>query len=60
MSIDIPIGIAGLGRLGAAMARRFMSLGHPAVVWNRDRSKAEPLAAEGAAVADSPANLATR
>lgn len=38
MSIDTPIGIAGLGRMGAAMARRFMSLGHPVMVWNRDCS----------------------
>lgn len=60
MSIDTPIGIAGLGRMGAAMARRLLSLGHPVIVWNRDPARAVPLVAAGATVAESPADLATR
>lgn len=38
------------------MARRFADAGYPQVVWNRDRSKADAVAAEtGAHVAESPA-----
>ena len=36
------------------MARRLVGAGHDVVVWNRTRSRAEPLAAAGARVADSP------
>jgi 3-hydroxyisobutyrate dehydrogenase-like beta-hydroxyacid dehydrogenase len=37
------------------MARNLLRAGHTLTVYNRTRSKAEPLAAEGARVADSPA-----
>lgn len=53
------LAIVGLGRMGAAMARRFHDAGHRIVVWNRDRAKAAALAgATGAAVAASPAAAA--
>ena len=53
--------VVGLGRMGTAMARRFHEAGYPLVVSNRDRSKAETLSAvTGAAVADSPADAASR
>ncbi|MCC7275330.1 MAG: NAD(P)-dependent oxidoreductase [Alphaproteobacteria bacterium] len=52
------IGVAGLGRMGAAIARRLIEVGHEVTVWNRDTAKAKPLAAAGAAVAASPADLA--
>src|SRR5688572_15046122 len=52
------IGIAGTGRMGAAMAQRLMSLGHELTVWNRTPEKTSGLAAAGAAVAASPAALA--
>jgi 3-hydroxyisobutyrate dehydrogenase-like beta-hydroxyacid dehydrogenase len=29
------IGIAGLGRMGAAMAARLIEVGHEVTVWNR-------------------------
>jgi 3-hydroxyisobutyrate dehydrogenase len=48
----------GTGIMGAAMARTLLRDGHQVTVWNRTRSRAEPLAADGAAVAGSPAEAA--
>lgn len=45
----------GTGLMGAPMARRLLAAGHELTVWNRTRSRAEPLAADGATVAASPA-----
>jgi len=42
--------------MGSGMARNLLRAGHQVTVHNRTRSKAEPLAAEGARVADSPAD----
>jgi len=52
------IGIAGTGRMGAAIAQRLMGLGHELTVWNRTAEKTKELAAAGAKVAASPAALA--
>lgn len=52
------IGIAGIGRMGAAIAERLLKHGHRVGVWNRTRSKAEALAPLGASVAETPAQLA--
>ena len=41
----------GLGKMGAAMARKLMAAGHEVTVWNRDPAKAEPLVSEGAKAA---------
>ncbi|MDB5408840.1 MAG: NAD(P)-dependent oxidoreductase [Rhodospirillales bacterium] len=49
------IGFIGLGHMGEAMARNLLKAGHRVTVYNRTRDKAEKLAAEGAAIADSPA-----
>jgi 3-hydroxyisobutyrate dehydrogenase/2-hydroxy-3-oxopropionate reductase len=54
------IGVVGLGAMGSRIARRLGGAGHDLVVWNRDRSKAEPLAIAGAFVAESPADVARR
>lgn len=51
------IGWIGTGRMGAAMAGRLASAGYDLTVWNRTRSKTEPLAALGAKVADEIADL---
>jgi len=40
------IGIAGLGRIGAGMARRLARSGHEVVAWNRTATVAADLAAE--------------
>jgi len=45
--------------MGAAMARNFISVGFEVRAWNRSREKAEPLAEDGAMVADTPAEAAS-
>ena len=52
------IGIAGTGRMGAAIAQRLLGLGHTVRVWNRTREKAAALESEGAQVCATPAALA--
>jgi len=52
------VGVAGLGRMGAAIAKRLIEVGHEVVVWNRNPDKAKPLAEAGAKVAATPAELA--
>lgn len=54
------IGVAGLGRMGAAIARRLLDVGHEVVVWNRSPARAEPFSALGADVAPTPLDLARR
>ena len=52
------VGIAGLGRMGAHMARNLARAGHDVTLWNRSRDKAEALAAEiGCAIAATPRAL---
>jgi len=51
------IGVAGLGRMGSAIAARLMDVGHQVTVWNRSADKVKPLAQAGAKVAPSPAEL---
>lgn len=48
------IALLGCGLMGLPMARRLLAAGHELHIWNRTRSKAEPLAVEGAHVHDSP------
>jgi 3-hydroxyisobutyrate dehydrogenase len=54
------IGIAGIGKMGAAIAQRLMEVGHTVTVWNRSADKLQPLVAAGAAVAATPAELASK
>ena len=55
---EYKIGWIGTGRMGFAMAYRLLKGGADVSVWNRTKSKAEPLAEFGATVVDSPADLA--
>lgn len=52
------IGIAGTGKMGAAIAGRLLGLGQQVTVWNRTPDKTQSLAAAGARVAATPAALA--
>jgi len=52
------IGWIGIGRMGYAMAERLAKGGADLTVWNRTRSKAEPLAQHGAKVAAALPELA--
>lgn len=54
------VGWIGTGRMGFALAQRLLDAGHDVSVYNRTRSKAEPLAAKGAKIVDRPADLADR
>jgi 3-hydroxyisobutyrate dehydrogenase len=58
MNEHIRVGWAGAGRMGFQMAKRLLEAGYDVSVWNRTRSKAEPLAQAGATLVDSPADLA--
>ena len=51
------IGIAGLGRMGAAMALRLMEVGHTLTVWNRSPDKAKPVTDAGAKLVNSPEDV---
>ncbi len=50
------IAFLGTGIMGFRMARRLRTAGHPITAWNRTREKAERLVADGATVADDPAD----
>jgi 3-hydroxyisobutyrate dehydrogenase len=52
------LGWIGIGRMGYAMAERLAKAGCDISVWNRTRSKAEPLAKSGAKVVDALTDLA--
>src|SRR6266480_4418081 len=46
------IGWIGVGRMGYPMAERLIKAGYDVSIWNRTRSKAEPLAGKGGKVVD--------
>jgi 3-hydroxyisobutyrate dehydrogenase len=52
------IGIAGIGKMGAAMAQRLMEVGHEVTAWNRSTDKLKVVTDAGATVAATPAELA--
>lgn len=55
MTDKLTVSVLGTGIMGAAMARNLARAGHTVRAWNRTRAKAEPLVADGAFVADTPA-----
>jgi 3-hydroxyisobutyrate dehydrogenase len=54
------IGIAGIGKIGAAIAQRLMEVGHQVTVWNRSADKTKPVVDAGATLAATPAELASK
>jgi 3-hydroxyisobutyrate dehydrogenase-like beta-hydroxyacid dehydrogenase len=48
------VGLVGTGLFGTALAERLLADGYPVVVFNRTRSKADPLLARGAVWSDNP------
>ena len=46
------IGWIGIGRMGFPMVQRVLKAGHPVKIWNRTRSKAEPLKSQGATLVE--------
>ena len=58
MADGTKVAVLRTGIMGYAMARNLLSDGMEVRAWNRSRAKAEPLAEDGAEVADSPADAA--
>ncbi|MDH7489009.1 MAG: 2-hydroxy-3-oxopropionate reductase [Anaerolineae bacterium] len=54
------IGFIGLGIMGKPMARNLMRAGYPLIAYNRSRAPMDELAAEGAMLGASPADVAAR
>ena len=54
------IGVAGLGRMGSAIAARLVEVGHTVSGWNRSADKAKALGNAGVVLVDTPAALAAR
>jgi 3-hydroxyisobutyrate dehydrogenase len=54
------ISIAGIGKMGAAIAQRLMEVGHQVTVWNRSPDKTKPVVDAGATLAATPAELASK
>ena len=54
------VALIGLGLMGSGMARRLLGAGFPLAVWNRNPERAKALAAEGAHVAATPREAASR
>lgn len=54
------IGWMGAGRMGFSMARRLLEAGCDVSIYNRTRSKAEPLAEMGGKLVSAPRDLADR
>jgi 3-hydroxyisobutyrate dehydrogenase len=52
------IGWIGMGRMGYPMAERLLDAGYDVSIWNRTKSKAEPLAKKGGKVVDKASDLA--
>ena len=55
---ELRLGWLGLGRMGSALVRRLLAAGCDVAVYNRTPAKAGPLAAAGAKVVGSAADLA--
>ncbi|MEV5233656.1 NAD(P)-dependent oxidoreductase [Streptomyces pseudogriseolus] len=55
MTDTLTVTVLGTGIMGAAMARNLLEAGHTVRAWNRTRARADPLAADGAHVAGTPA-----
>jgi 3-hydroxyisobutyrate dehydrogenase len=54
------VGWIGAGRMGQQLATRLLKAGYDVAVYNRTKSKAQPLADLGASLVDSPVELAGR
>ena len=60
MTASLTVGYIGLGLMGKSMARNILKAGFPLLVHNRSRPAVDELAAEGARIAGSPAEVAAQ
>lgn len=51
------VGVVGLGRMGTAIATRYIQSGYDVAIWNRTAAKTEPLMAMGAVAVTTPADI---
>ncbi len=56
----LTVGWIGAGRMGYSMAKRLLDAGCDVSIYNRTRSKAEPLAESGGKIVDTPKELCDR
>ncbi len=56
----LTVGWIGAGRMGFSMARRLLEAGADVSIYNRTRSKAEPLTEFGGKIVDTPKDLCDR
>jgi 6-phosphogluconate dehydrogenase len=54
------LGVIGMGRMGANIARRLMRGGHSCVVWDRDAKAVGDVTKDGATAASDPADLVAK
>lgn len=54
------LGFLGMGAMGSRLAARLLAAGYPLTVYNRTREKTQPLARQGAQVADTPKAVAAQ
>jgi 3-hydroxyisobutyrate dehydrogenase len=52
----LSVALLGTGTMGGGMAANLLKAGFPLTIYNRTRTKAEPFAAQGARIADTPAS----
>lgn len=52
------VALLGIGTMGRGMAANLLKAGFPLTIYNRTRAKAEPFAAQGATIANTPAEAA--
>jgi 3-hydroxyisobutyrate dehydrogenase len=58
MAQNAKVGWIGMGRMGYPMAERLLKAGYDVSIWNRTKSKAEPLAKSGGRIVDKLSELA--
>src|SRR5437588_12710503 len=54
------LGVIGLGRMGANIARRLMRAGHQTVVWDQAQAAIDALTKDGATGASGPEDLVSK
>src|SRR4051812_34614981 len=54
MSVDLKVGVVGLGLMGTVITERLLEHGYQVAVWNRTRDKADRLTQLGAVWNDNP------
>ena len=59
-SLEMQLGLLGLGRMGQGLAGRLLAAGHEVVAWNRSPEPLAEAAKAGAVAADSPEDLVAK